>query len=511
MLRLTILLVVIAGVAFGAWKLVTGNNAAAAARSDATPVYAPYVDVTLTPTYPFQLPSANPVSGVYLGFIVSDPTSACTPSWGGYYTLGQAAQSLDIDARIDQLRSQGGQAMVSYGGQANTELAVDCTDAAQLASAYLAPIQRYHSTTIDLDIEGASLADTAADARRAVAIATVQRELAAKHRQLHVWMTLPVSASGLTNQGEAAVRAMLAAHVNLTGVNAMAMDFGPGQGAATNLLGTIERSLYATHTQVQSLFSTRTARRTAGYAWAHLGATVMLGVNDVGDERFTITDARRLTRFADHYGLPRVSVWSLNRDSECGSAFAQVGVTSNSCSGVRQSTLEFTHIFSRLRGTTIARTPAGGVQQPPVQTSSSNDPATSPYPIWQAAAAYVTGYKVVWNGQIYQASYWSQGTPPDSATSSGSNPWQLIGPVPPGSHAPKLILLNKATHRAWSPKTVYHQGDIVESGGLPFEARYYTRGSQPLKTLPANPSSPWDPLFTAPGEPNDTGIGSGTH
>jgi chitinase len=178
---------------------------------------------------------------------------------------------------------------------------------------------------------------------------------------------------------------------------------------------------------------------------------------------------------------------------------------------VRQSTLELTHIFSHLRGTTIARNPAITGQPVPVQTSSGNDQATSPYPIWQSAAAYVTGYKVVWNGQIYQAGYWTQGTPPDSATSSAANPWQLIGPVPAGSHAPKAILLNKQAHPAWSPTTVYRQGDIVEFGGLPFEARYYTRGSQPLKTLPANPNSPWEPLFTYPGEPNDTGIGSGTN
>src|ERR1700733_12127537 len=78
--RIAILLVVIAGIAFGAWKLITHSGAAAAAKSDAPPVYAPYVDVTLTPTYPFQLPSANPVAGAYLGFIVSDPSSACTPS-----------------------------------------------------------------------------------------------------------------------------------------------------------------------------------------------------------------------------------------------------------------------------------------------------------------------------------------------------------------------------------------------------------------------------------------------
>ena len=79
---MALLFVVLAGLAFGAWKLIGQETSAAEAKSDAAPVYAPYVDVTQTPTYPFQLPSANPVSSVYLAFIVSDSSEPCTPSWG---------------------------------------------------------------------------------------------------------------------------------------------------------------------------------------------------------------------------------------------------------------------------------------------------------------------------------------------------------------------------------------------------------------------------------------------
>ena len=48
-LRVLILLLLIAGAAFGAWKLVTQSADAALSKSHAVPVYAPYVDVTLTP------------------------------------------------------------------------------------------------------------------------------------------------------------------------------------------------------------------------------------------------------------------------------------------------------------------------------------------------------------------------------------------------------------------------------------------------------------------------------
>jgi chitinase len=59
--------------------------------------------------------------------------------------------------------------MIAFGGQANTDLAVTCADPGRLADAYMAPIARYGVTTIDLDLEGQSLADVAADAPRALA------------------------------------------------------------------------------------------------------------------------------------------------------------------------------------------------------------------------------------------------------------------------------------------------------------------------------------------------------
>ena len=103
----------------------------------------PYVDVTLTPTYQFQDPQSNPARDVALAFVVADPDDACTPSWGGAYTLDQAGDDLELDRRITQLRAAGGDVMVSFGGQANEELAVACTDQAALDDAYRAVIERY--------------------------------------------------------------------------------------------------------------------------------------------------------------------------------------------------------------------------------------------------------------------------------------------------------------------------------------------------------------------------------
>src|ERR1700742_3178655 len=316
-IRVVVLLLVLCAAGVGAYLLLSKQTPAASAKSDAVPVYSPYVDVTQTPTYPFQLPSSNPVSSVYLSFIVSDNEEPCTPSWGTFYTLDSAESGLDLDARAAQLRSQGGTVMISYGGQANTELAVDCTDPAQLQQAYLEPVERYHAKAIDLDIEGANLADTAANARRATAIAAVQKQRATEKKPLKVWMTLPVASSGLTAEGIAAVQAMLKAGVKLEGVNAMTMDFGPGEGAAHDMLGTIEDSLVATQAQVQTLWRAAGLPSSAAAAWGHVGVTPMLGVNDVTSERFTTKDAREPAKFVKARGIPRVSAWSLNRDSQC--------------------------------------------------------------------------------------------------------------------------------------------------------------------------------------------------
>jgi chitinase len=503
LVRVVVFLLVIAAVALGAWRLFGGGTPAASAKSDAVPVYAPYVDVTQTPTYAFQLPSSNPVSSVYLAFIVSDRSQPCTPSWGTYYTLEQAQGSLNLDSRVAQLRREGGTVMVSFGGRDNSELAVGCSDESKLVDAYQAPIERYHATTIDLDLEGNTLADESANERRATAIATIQREMAARHTSLRVWMTLPVSRDGLTPQGLAAVQSMLVAHVTLAGVNAMAMDFGSDEGAPSDMLGVVERSLLSTQSQVESLWRVAGLPSSAASAWGHLGVTVMLGVNDGPDEQFTTGDAQALAAFVRRHGIARVSAWSLNRDFECGGAFARIGVVSNTCSGVLQEPLQFTHIFGALRGTELANSEIGAVSSQQQTSVSANDnPATSPYPIWRSTAAYPTGYKVVWQQEIYQASWWNQGTPPDaSGAGSPTGPWQPIGPVPVASHAAKPVTLVPDTFRVWSPSAVYQEGDRVTFGGLPYQARWYTQGNQPLPALPVDPSTAWEPLFKYPGEP----------
>ena len=223
----------------------------------------------------------------------------------------------------------------SFGGQANSELAVGCTNGTSLAAAYQTVVQRYRLTTIDLDIEGAALANAAANARRAAAIAAVQREVAASHGHLGVWLTLPVAPDGLTADGAAVVRTMLAAHVALAGVNVLAMDFGPSRQISHDLLPTVERSVAAARTQVARAYAAERVPP-GGAGWNRIGVTVMIGQNDVPTEQFTLADASGLAHYAVARGLARVSMWSVNRDAPC-AAYPGVAVLSNTCSGVAQA------------------------------------------------------------------------------------------------------------------------------------------------------------------------------
>jgi len=99
-------LILVTGLGYGGYAGVKTKITALVAGTRTT-WYAPYVDVTLLPTYQFQSTSANPARQAVLGFVVAGPNASCTPSWGAAYTLAGAGQSLALGSRIAQLRQNG--------------------------------------------------------------------------------------------------------------------------------------------------------------------------------------------------------------------------------------------------------------------------------------------------------------------------------------------------------------------------------------------------------------------
>ncbi|HZS94910.1 MAG TPA: chitinase, partial [Chloroflexota bacterium] len=429
LLRMLIVLVAVAVVVLVSW-----DQAVAAYSRLTQPAistwFAPYIDVTLTPTYQFQDPSVDPIPYSVLGFVVADRQNDCTPTWGTYFNLDGASRELDLDRRIERVRERGGDVVVSFGGVANEELAVACADVPALRKAYGAVINRYGAQTIDFDIEGAAEADTAANARRASAVRELQARAKRLKRPLNVWLTLPVTPSGLTADGLSVVNAMLQAGVDVSGVNALVMDYGGSLPAGQSMGSANISALRAVYSQLKRAYRRAGNSLSGRRLWERIGATPMIGQNDSEGETFSLTDAEALVSFARRVHLGRVSMWSANRDYQC-SVNADTSVVSNVCSGVEQTPQAFTWELGRLNAPMPdrARVPATSIRD---RAPSRDNPDTSPYAIWTAGKAYVAGNKVVWHGEVYQAKWWSLANVPDATVDHVWNtPWRDLGPVLP--------------------------------------------------------------------------------
>ncbi|MEW9699552.1 chitinase [Paenibacillus sp. SI8] len=501
-LRLILLCMVLAGLItfgiFGATGLMGNLWFARAAVQNQW--FAPYVDVTATPMFMFQNLGSTEHKDAVLAFIVSDPTNPCAPSWGGTYTLNQASESLDLDRRMARLQQQGGSVAVSFGGMKNNELAVGCTATDKLLSAYHSVVDRYNLNTIDLDLENAGLTDTAAGSRRAAAIAKLQSERRAAGKQLAVWVTLPVSPQGLSQDGTNAVAQLLKDGVDLAGVNAMTMDYGSSLSSDQTMLTASESALIQTERQLKILYQQAGMPLSDTTLWSKIGATPMIGQNDYRNEVFTLNDAQALNKFALSHGVGRMSMWSVNRDIMCGSNYVDVSMVSNACSGVQQTQYGFSDLLGMgYKGNIVT---SAGLITTSDQVSASqqepDDPATSPYQIWSPKAIYLTGQKVVQHHNVYEAKWWTKGDVPDNPVlQSWQTPWNLIGPVLPGEKPIPQPTVPKNTYPSWLEAAIYDAGQRVIFEGVPYQAKWWSQGESPASALSDPDSSAWAPLTQA--------------
>ncbi|WP_084626794.1 glycosyl hydrolase family 18 protein [Demequina aurantiaca] len=473
--------------------------------------FAGYVDATLTPTYSYGTPAGPAQSNVILSFVVADPTSGCTPLWGGAYTLDAAADELEMDRRITQLRSTGGDVRVSFGGQAGTELAAACTDVSALEDAYQSVVDRYQVASIDLDIEGASLADSEGGARRATAIKAVQDNAIADGQQLAVWLTLPVATSGLTADGIAVVDQMLDQGVDLAGVNGMTMDFNSGVSPTAPYSDAVLEAANSLHVQVSDAYRRIGTKLDSPRAWEKVGITPMIGQNDVAGEVFTIEDAQVVNEFAREHGVGQLSMWSLNRDAECQSPLPKIiTVVQNTCSGVDQGSQSFAEVLAadlpnvlptKDEDSSPSAAPTSSAAPSPTSASGDevDDPAHSPFPIWDPLGDYPGGTKIVWHKNVYEARYWTSGMAPGTPVANpDDSPWTLVGPVLPGDTPAPLPTLAPGSYPQWNETEKYTTGTRVQLGNVPYEAKWWSQGQEP--GVPAAGGSPWVLITPAEGE-----------
>ena len=219
--------------------------------------------------------------------------SGCNPMWNGVEGLTASPYA----GYIQPLRNIGGDVIVSFGGAAGTELGEVCTSVSSLQGAYQRVISQFGLTWIDLDIEGASIANTANVDRRNQAIRGLQQA----NPNLRVSYTLGVARDGLPAAQLNLLRNAQSRGVRVDVVNIMAMDYGP---CYTDMGQAAIDAAVATRNQLSSIGMN-----------ARVGITPMIGVNDITCEVFSTANAQQVVNYANANQYVRLlAYWAQGRD-----------------------------------------------------------------------------------------------------------------------------------------------------------------------------------------------------
>src|SRR6201990_3645654 len=113
--------------------------------------------------------AANATGNKYytLAFVISQGT--CNATINGDTAITDSGWN----SAVNSLRAAGGDVIVSFGGASGTEL-TSCSTVAAMQAQYKRVIDQFNLTRIDLDIEGSTLDNTAANDRRNQALANLQ-------------------------------------------------------------------------------------------------------------------------------------------------------------------------------------------------------------------------------------------------------------------------------------------------------------------------------------------------
>ena len=304
----------------------TGHSGGGPPAPTPSNLFAPYVDLSLPDTSLFdQAITRHGLKAFSAAFVQG---SDCTPIWG---TKLPVTADPATTAKISKARTAGATPVISFGGQAGTELAHSCNDTAALTKAYQTVIDTLDVDHLDFDIEGEGMDNTAVNSRRFAAI----KALIQNNPGLVVSYTLPVAPDGLSDKGKNFVRASTEAGVRPDIVNIMTMDY-----YGTWDTGDIDMGGYAVRAARATLDFLRTLYPDASYKM--IGITPMIGQNDAPAEVFTLADAREVAAFAKANGIGRLAFWSVTRDRPCAAASDALYL----CSRIDQRPLAFTDVFA---------------------------------------------------------------------------------------------------------------------------------------------------------------------
>jgi chitinase len=340
-----------------------------------------------------------------MAFVQTAGAGSCTAYWNGDTGLPLASSSFGAD--ITAIRNAGGDVIPSFGGYAadntGTEIADSCANVDSIAGQFEKIITTYDVTRIDLDIEDNSLNRPDGIDRRNKAIKKVEDWAAANGRLIQFTYTLPTTTSGLAPSGLAVLQNAVSNNARIDVVNMMTFDYY--DNAAHNMATDTQTSANGLVNQLRTLYP----GRTTGQLWSMVGIIEMIGVDDFGPaETFTLANATTVTNWARTQGIAALSFWALQRDN----GGCPGGSAADNCSGVAQSTWQFSHIMQSFTSggsattppTTRPTTPATTRPTTPPTTRPTTPPTTTPPSgtAWAPYTAYTVGQVVTYDGRRYQ-------------------------------------------------------------------------------------------------------------
>jgi chitinase len=340
-----------------------------------------------------------------VSFILAD-NGSCTPAWNGTDPVSSDTQVASV---INEVRSDGGDVIVSAGGYNGTKLGQVCGTAAATAAGYQQVINAYGLHAFDFDLEEPEIENSTAIANELGAAQILQRN----NPGLFISVTIPSTATGANYFGQLLLGEAKTLGFTPNDYTIMPFDGGFNGGSSQVI------ALQGFNAQLVSTFGWSSST-----AYAHEGFSGMNGRTDSA-EYFYQSDFQTVLGFAQSVGLGRYTFWSVNRDRECNPP-SNNGNLSSECSSVTQNPWDFTAY-------TVAFAKSAPVTEPtPTPTPTPTSPTPTPTPTnpgsctaaaWSSSTAYTSGNVVSYNGDQWTANQWNY----DEVPGGPSGAWNSDG------------------------------------------------------------------------------------
>lgn len=256
----------------------------------------------------------------FLGFIRPDDTTPLDSDggvrwgWGGFYSLSEDGndgyQYEGIKKSIQNLRTRGGDVVVSVGGQLGSAPWTVTQNITKLKEMYLEIIEAYGLARLDLDIEESNQGYEQ-NVANAKAIKKVQDQTG-----VEVVLTIPIMPYGYTNTQKNLLRAYIGNGVNIKYINNMTMCYGSEVDEGEDFAEASVRAINNSMKQVQTIYSDYGLTLTDSQVYKMLGATVDIGYENEYNPVFTAEMTKEVAEYANEKDLGMFSYWCINRD--CG-------------------------------------------------------------------------------------------------------------------------------------------------------------------------------------------------